>query len=51
MVIRRPLVLRLFFTQASGSDREWGEFQHKPDCEYDDFSEVRDAITAGTERV
>lgn len=51
VVTRRPLVLQLCDTRASGSDREWGEFQHQRGREYDDFNDIRDEIIADTRRI
>lgn len=51
VVTRRPLCLRLCNTAHSGSEREFGEFQHMPGVQYEDFNEIRDEISAETERV
>jgi len=47
VVTRRPLILQL--TTSSG--REWGEFQHRPGKEFEDFDEIRKEIVRETERV
>ncbi|CAN0846586.1 Dynamin-related protein 3A [Linum grandiflorum] len=47
---RRPLVLQLVQTKrkGDGSEEEWGEFLHRPDKRYYDFSEIRREIEAVT---
>ncbi|CAN1192395.1 Dynamin-related protein 3A [Linum perenne] len=43
---RRPLVLQLVQTKrrSDGSEEEWGEFLHRPDKRFHDFSEIRREI-------
>ncbi|CAN1307385.1 Dynamin-related protein 3A [Linum perenne] len=47
---RRPLVLQLVQTKrkSDGSQEEWGEFLHRPDKRFFDFSEIRSEIEAVT---
>ncbi|CAN1281817.1 Dynamin-related protein 3B, partial [Linum perenne] len=47
---RRPLVLQLVQTKrkGDGSEEEWGEFLHRPDKRFFDFSEIRSEIEAVT---
>ncbi|CAN1806270.1 Dynamin-related protein 3A [Linum perenne] len=47
---RRPLVLQLVQTKRKGdsSEEEWGEFLHRPDKLFFDFSEIRSEIEAVT---
>ncbi|CAI0556975.1 unnamed protein product [Linum tenue] len=49
---RRPLVLQLVQTKkkGDGSEEEWGEFLHRPDKRFYDFSEIRSEIEAVTAR-
>lgn len=45
IVTRRPLVLQLVKTQASGGgkekDKEWGEFLHAPGKLFYEFDQIR----------
>ncbi|CAI0557254.1 unnamed protein product [Linum tenue] len=47
---RRPLVLQLVQTKRKGDgiEEEWGEFLHRPDMRFYDFSEIRREIEAVT---
>ncbi|CAL1410086.1 unnamed protein product [Linum trigynum] len=49
---RRPLVLQLVQTKRKGDgiEEEWGEFLHRPDKRFYDFSEIRSEIEAVTAR-
>jgi GTPase SAR1 family protein len=47
IVTRRPLVLQLINSPA-GSE-EYGEFLHKPNAKFTDFSEIRNEIVKDTE--
>jgi replication fork clamp-binding protein CrfC len=49
IVTRRPLVLQLVSTP--GTDREYGVFFHRPDEEFDSFDDIRDEISAETDRL
>lgn len=51
VVTRRPLVLRLCSTAGSSSEKEWGEFNHLPGQQFEDFNDIRNEIARDTERV
>ncbi|RLN89525.1 hypothetical protein BBJ28_00020312, partial [Nothophytophthora sp. Chile5] len=66
IVTRRPLVLQLYNTNASGAaavpddggdgdadgqPEEWGEFLHMPGQKFSDFAEIRREIEKETDRI
>ncbi|KAH3765617.1 dynamin GTPase [Pelomyxa schiedti] len=48
IVTRRPLILQLSTNKLDS--KEWGEFLHKPNVKFTDFSEIREEIKRETDR-
>eukprot|EP01088_Endostelium_zonatum_P000165 TRINITY_DN1027_c0_g1_i1.p1 TRINITY_DN1027_c0_g1~~TRINITY_DN1027_c0_g1_i1.p1 ORF type:complete len:743 (-),score=219.96 TRINITY_DN1027_c0_g1_i1:58-2238(-) len=51
IVTRRPLVLQLIHLSESRGEQEWGEFLHKPNEQFTDFTKIRDEISRETDRL
>ncbi|EGG23801.1 dynamin like protein [Cavenderia fasciculata] len=54
IVTRRPLILQLTHLPIADDDaptQEWGEFLHKPNDMFYEFSEIRDEIIKDTDRL
>lgn len=49
IVTRRPIHIQLINTPHA--NREWGEFEHKPNDKYYDFTKIREEIELDTDRI